>query len=98
MQTETEIQKAAQRGIDAKALLESPLLAESFGRLKQTYIDQLMATDVTQSELRDRCWLAARVVDVVRDHLTKVVNDGVVAQSDLDRLAKEAQRKKRFGL
>lgn len=98
MPDEFKLHQIAKRADEAMALLENPLLSESFEKLKQTYIDQLMDTNVTQSDLRDRCWMAARVVDVVKDHLTAIVNNGVVAKSDLDRLAQEAQRKKRFGI
>jgi hypothetical protein len=97
MPDEFQLHQASKRGDDAKLLLESPLLAEAFAKLKQNYLDQLMATDVTQSDIRDKCYLAARVVDVVRDHLSNVVTNGVVAKHDLQQLAKEAERKKLFG-
>lgn len=98
MPDEFKLHEAAKRGDEAKALLDSPLLAESFAKLKAGYLEQLMATDVTQTGIRDKCWMAARVVDVVKDHLITVANNGVVAKSDLDRLAKEGERKKRFGI
>jgi hypothetical protein len=95
---EFQLHQTSQRGDEAKALLESPLLTEAFAKLKAGYLEQLMDTNVLQSDIRDKCWMAARVVDVVKDHLIKVINNGVVAKSDLDQLAKEAERKKRFGI
>lgn len=98
MMDEFRAHQTAKRGDEAKALLESPLLTEAFNKLRANYLDKLMETDATQSSIRDKYWMAARVVDVVRDHLTAVVNDGVVAKSDLQRLAQEGERKKRFGI
>jgi hypothetical protein len=98
MQTEYQLVQAAKSGEQARALLESPILAECFAKLKQGYLDQLMATDVTQGDFREKCWMAARVVDVVKDHLTAIVNNGAVAKSDLEALAREAERRKRFGV
>lgn len=98
MKTEYELRQETQRGDAARALLDNPLLSECFDKLKQTYLDQLMQTNVTQGDLREKCWMAARVVDVVRDHLVTVVGTGTVAKSDLDQLAHEGERKRRFGI
>lgn len=98
MRSEFENKQAARRGDEAKALLDSPLLTECFAKLKQTYVDQLLATNVTETAFRDKCWMAARVVDVVKDHLVAVVNDGAVAKADLETLRQEGERKKRFGI
>lgn len=98
MPDEFSLHKAAKAGDDAKALLESPTLTEAFQKLKQAYLAQLMDTNVMQADIRDKCWMAARVVDVVKDHLTAIVNDGALAKSDLEQLAREGERKKRFGI
>ena len=98
MPSEFENQQAVNRAAEAKALLESTLLTESFAKLRRGYIDQLMNTDATQSAIRDKYWMAARVVDVVKDHLVKVVNDGAVARADLEKIAREGERKRRFGV
>ncbi|OAF05456.1 hypothetical protein AYJ54_00695 [Bradyrhizobium centrolobii] len=98
MQPEFKLHQDIKAGDEARALLESKLLKECFAKLKQTYLDQLLNTDVTQTAFRDKCWMAARVVDVVQDHLVTVVNNGAVAKSDLAKLAQEAERKKRFGI
>lgn len=98
MRSEFEIRQTAKRAEDARALLESPLLTECFAKLKQTYVDQLLQTNVTETAFRDKCWMAARVVDVVKDHLVAVLNDGAVAKADLETLRQEGERKKRFGI
>lgn len=98
MKSEFESQQAVNRAAEAKSLQESKLLAECFVKLRQNYIDKLMETDATQSDIRDRYWMAARVVDVVRDHLVAVINDGAVSRSDLEKLAREGERKRRFGV
>lgn len=98
MASEFELHQAAKRADQAKALLESELLKQCFAALRQNYLDKLMETDATQSSIRDKYWMAARVVDVVQEHLVRVVNDGVVAKSDLQKLAQEGERKRRFGI
>ena len=98
MRPEFELHQTAKRGDDAKALLESPILAEAFEKLRKNYIDRLMETDATQSAIRDKYWMAARVVDVVKDQLTAMVSEGIVAKSDLAGLAQVGERKRRFGV
>mgnify|MGYP000081241704 FL=1 len=98
MPSEFELQQRVNRAAEAKTLIESQMLTECFNKLRQNYIDRLMETDASQSDIRDKYWMAARVVDVVRDHLVTIVNDGSVARSDLEQLAREGERKKRFGL
>jgi len=95
---DAKLHKALSRGDRAAALLKNELLTEAFDTLKQNYLDQLMATDVTQSGIRDKCYMAARIVDVVRDHLAKVISDGKMAKSQLNDLTKEAERKKLLGI
>lgn len=86
------------RAAKAKDLLENELLEEAFAKLKEAYFAQLMATNVMQSDVREKCYLAIRVVDVVRDHLGTVVSNGKIAEADLKELAKVADRPKRFGV
>lgn len=98
MPDEFKLHQIAKRADEAKAILDSPLLAESLALMRGTYLGQLVETDVTQTALRDKCWMMVRCVDVFKDHLVNVLNKGVVAKSDLQRLAQEGERKKRFGI
>lgn len=98
MPEEYQLHAATIRAAKAKELLENELLNEAFAKLKEGYFTQLMATNVMQSDVRDKCYLAIRVVDVVRSHLQTVVDSGKIADSDLKELAKLTERKKRFGI
>lgn len=98
MPSEFDLHKATKEGDEARAFLESDVISKRLDHLRQNYIDQLIATDVTQDSFREKCWMMVRCVDVFREHLTIVVNNGVVAKSDLERLAREGERKKRFGI
>ena len=42
--------------------------------------------------------MAVNVLGKVKDHLTMVVQNGSIAQADLQKLHAEADRKKRFGI
>lgn len=97
MADEFKLNNITNRAAKAKALIEDELLSESFRVLRESYMGQLMATNVMQSDVRDKCYMAVRVLDVVQSHLKKTIDEGKVAQSDLKELAKTAERKKLFG-
>lgn len=98
MPDEFKLHADTTRALRAKELLESELLVECFAVLKEGYFNQLMATHAMQTDVREKCYLALRVVDVVKGHLRTVFDQGKLAQSDLNDLAKLTERKKRFGL
>jgi hypothetical protein len=98
MPDEFQLHQQSAKALRAKELLENELLTEAFAGLKNGYLAQLMATNVMQADVREKCYLAMRVVDVVQDHLKTIIANGKLAESDLKELAKTAERKKRFGL
>jgi len=95
---ETALNKAAARATRAQKLLDDELLGEAFTSLESAYIAAWRATTIEDITGREKLFFAINVVGKVRDHLTKVVSDGKLAQAELKQLAETAERKKRFGI
>lgn len=86
------------RGARAKALLENELLTEALAMLEVAYIERWRATHIDDEKGREKLFLAVNVLGKVTAHLHTVVSDGKIAAKQLDDLAREAERKKRFGI
>lgn len=80
---EIELGKKQGRGAAAAALLESPLLAETFGYLEAEYLQAWRNTRVRDTEAREKLWQAIHIVGKVREQLVKYVVDGRIATKDL---------------
>ena len=79
----------------AEALMDNELLQEAFGRLEERYMEEWRISQFRDTDARERLWQAVNVLRKVKDHLTKIVSDGKLAQREIDQLA---QRRKRFGM
>jgi hypothetical protein len=90
------------RALRAQSLLENEMLTEAFKTLEDGYMTAWRATFIDDISSREKLFLAINVVGKVRDHLTKVVTHGKIAQAELDEIARvaerERERKKRFGI
>lgn len=86
------------RGARAKALLDNELLNEAFTVLEAAYIERWRATHIDDDRGREKLFIAVNVVGKVRAHLSGVVANGHVAAKQLDELARDAERRKRFGI
>lgn len=71
------------RGAQAQELLNSELLNESFDYLQDEFLKSWRSSSVKDTAGRENLWRAVRVLDLVRAHLVKVVNDGKIASKDL---------------
>jgi hypothetical protein len=98
MVDEIELQKAVNRAQKAASLLDNDLLNEAFKTLEQSYIDFWRMTKPEDSLGREKAFIAINIVGKVKDHLQKVVDNGRLAQADLNKLHADAERKKRFGI
>lgn len=77
----------AQRGREAEELLENPMLAEAFDKIEASYMDEWRQSKLADIEERERLWLAIQVLSEVKRHLRVVVENGVIAKRDIDRIA-----------
>ena len=98
MSDEIALTKATEKAAQAQRLLDDKMLKDAFEMLEKAYIERWRATGIEDVTGREKLFLAINVVGKVKDHLTAFINDGKLAQAELDNLAREAQRKKRFGI
>jgi hypothetical protein len=77
----------AQRANEAKELLENPLLEEAFAQMESAYLADWRSSGLADLEERERVWLAIKVLEEVKRHLRVVIENGVIAKRDIDRIA-----------
>jgi ribonuclease HI len=97
MADEIALTKATEKSAQAQRLLTDPLYVESFNALEAQLIQAWIASDPRDADGRERCWLAVHANRKQRDYFASFVNNGKMAQAQLDELAKQAERRKRFG-
>lgn len=95
--SDDERHKTLARAAQAQDLLSSELLTEAFKSLEDSYTQAWRTSKVGDEAAREKLFLAINIVGKVKDHLTSVVNDGKLAQKELQALVEAAERKKRFG-
>lgn len=75
------------RGQEAKRLMEHPLLRNAFANLRLDYFEAFCACPVEKVHDRDRLFHAASVIGQVEQHLRVAMQEGQVAQGQIDKLA-----------
>lgn len=90
--------EARTRASHAKDLLEHELLTEAFEGLKAAYIAKWQQTAPHEERAREILYLAVNAIGKVREHLQAIVNDGKIADAELNHLIEREERKKLFGL
>lgn len=61
-------------------------------------MERWRATHIDDERGREKLFIAVNVVGKVRTHLSTVIANGHVAAKQLDELARDAERRKRFGI
>lgn len=95
---EDRLLKARVDGSRAQSLLNDEMLQQAFTELKRAYADKLLATSIEQGPARETLYQAHRLVGEVEKHLQWALNNGKLAQRELDDLIATGERKKRFGI
>lgn len=93
-----KLQQDVNKASEARFVLESNILKEAFKGLEDAYTAAWRATTIDDVSGREKLFLAINVVGKVRDHLTAVVSNGTLAETELRNLRETAERKKRFGI
>ena len=78
----------------AKQLFENPLLKESFDKLKKLYTESLFNTGATETEAREKLWLAYNVVSKVEQNLLEILDTGKLASKQLEDYRNSINNKK----
>ncbi len=76
-----------QRAMQAEELLNNPLLSDALDSMEREYLAAWRASKLPDLEERERLWLAMQVLEQVRNHLRIVLENGVVARREIDRIA-----------
>lgn len=92
------LQRDVNRAQAAQHLLESELLKEAFNGLEEGYLTAWRATTIDDVSGREKLFLAINVLGKVRDHLSRIVSNGSIAEAEIKALRETAERKKRFGI
>jgi hypothetical protein len=78
----------------AKALFQDPLLKESFDKLRTLYSESLFNTGATETDAREKLWLAYNVVNKVEQNLLEMIDTGKLAAKQLEDYRKSIKNKK----
>lgn len=87
MKTESEMTAAMGRRAQAEALLQNELFKGSFEALEKEYTRAWKESTARDNEAREQLWYLMSNLYRLRDHFTKVINDGKFAQDELEQLA-----------
>lgn len=96
MSDEHKLNQATNKAAQVEALLRNEHLTAAFTGLETAYIAAWRVTDARDTDARERLWQAVQVVGKVRDHLTKIMSDGRIAQTEINQIAEK--RKRIFGI
>jgi len=81
---QAKLQEELNQANKAKQLFENPLLKESFDKLKKLYTESLFSTGATETEAREKLWLAYNVVSKVEQNLFEILDTGKLASKQLE--------------
>ena len=88
MTDEIKLNADIARAAQAEALLRNELLQDAFTGLEMQFMDAWRLTQVRDTDARERLWQAVNVVGKVQDALRVHVNNGKLAQRQLEAIAK----------
>jgi hypothetical protein len=77
----------AGKGLQAKELIENPILVEAFATLERKYLEAWRQSKPADQEERERLWLAVGILGEIQRHLRVVVDNGIIAARDIDKLS-----------
>jgi hypothetical protein len=81
---QNKLQQELNQANKDKQLFENPLLKESFDKLKKLYTESLFNTGATETEAREKLWLAYNVVSKVEQNLFEILDTGKLASKQLE--------------
>lgn len=77
-------EKQIRLGVKAKAFLADDTIRAAFDSVEAVFVERWKLSK--DSAERDRCWMATNIAQQVKLALAAFVNNGKIAQSDLDRI------------
>ena len=89
----TKLARQIERRARAEVVLRDELLAEAFSALEAAYSQGWKTSKPAETAARERLWQAAQILAVVRGHLALAIENGKVAQAQIDDVARAGGRK-----
>lgn len=96
MSNDTKLHEAAAAGHRAASALE--VVGEAFAALEAEYTAAWKNTAARDQDARERLFLATQIAGKVRAHLKRMVDDGRLAERELNEISRYGERRKLLGL
>jgi hypothetical protein len=94
--SEAKLREDAAKAVRAQHALDT--VSGSLAALKAEYIKAWEASSARDTEGRERLWQAVQIVGKVESHLTQMVENGKLAERELNEISRFGDRKKILGL
>ena len=77
------------KGRKAQQLLEDETLAAALTKLENDQVWLIKSTRAEETAKREQCWSMLRAIENLKTELTKVIDNGKVAQRAIERVQKK---------
>mgnify|MGYP003624413710 FL=1 len=91
---QAKLQQEISQSNKAKELLDNTLFKESLDNLKKIYTSSLFKTGATETEAREKLWLAYNVIEKVEQHIIEMFETGKLATKQLEDFRKQISSQK----
>ena len=78
--------EAVRKGRKAQQLLEDETLASALAKLENDQVWVFKSTRAEETAKREQCWSMLKAIENLRLELTKVIDNGKVAQRAIERV------------
>jgi hypothetical protein len=89
----SKLERQIERRARAEVLMRDKMLAGAFTALEAAYYEGWKNSKPAETAARERLWQAAQIVPIVRAHLALAIENGKVAQAEIDEVARAGGRK-----
>jgi signal transduction protein with GAF and PtsI domain len=81
--------EAVRKGRKAQQLIEDETLSAALAKLENDQVWVFKSTRAEETAKREQCWSMLRAIENLRLELTKVIDNGKVAQRAIERVQKK---------
>ena len=81
--------EAVRKGRKAQQLLEDETLSAALAKLENDQVWVFKSTRAEETAKREQCWSMLKAIENLRLELTKVIDNGKVAQRAIERVQKQ---------
>lgn len=92
--SEGKLREEAERGEQARAVLDNPAYVLAWGRMRQELIDIWVRSETGNAEARERVWLSVRLLDRLKAEFEKTMRSGRLSAAELIQIEEQKRRKR----